>query len=311
MDWVKENYEKVILAVLIVAALVTAYFVYSSATGLPDTFSGRTSPKPPDHTIPPAPVESIDHARDVFDSPQRWQGHDGTLFVSRPYVLSDGKLVDPLEGGTDLHPPIPNAWLIRYDLDYADGSIKDLDADSDGFTNLDEFLAGTDPTRKDSIPPYYTKLVLKEFISKPFRLKFTGSPDAGTTFTINSRDGGRRTQFLKIGDKIDGAPYEVTSYEEKYTEDNQIQKDVSELTLTNTETGQTIVLVAGKEANDPTSFGEFLYYLDNSTFTVKKEEEFVLPSDPDTPYKLVDISASEAVIQNTKTGETYKILKSN
>ena len=32
-------------------------------------------------------------------------------------------------------------------------------------------------------------------------------------------------------------------------------------TIENTQTGQQIVLVANREANDPTSYGEFLYLL--------------------------------------------------
>jgi hypothetical protein len=53
------------------------------------------------------------------------------------------------------------------------------------------------------------------------------------------------------------------------------------LTIENTQTGQRIVLVANKEANDPTSFAEFLYLYDNSKFTVKKDDEFSLSPETD------------------------------
>ena len=81
-------------------------------------------------------------------------GHDGSLLVSRPYVLMDGALIDPLEGNKNLHEPIKNSWLIKYDLPYWESDIKEQDTDTDGFSNLEEYLAGSDPRDKNSIPPF-------------------------------------------------------------------------------------------------------------------------------------------------------------
>ncbi len=47
---------------------------------------------------------------------------------------------------------------------------KELDPDGDHFTNLEEFLAGTDPTDPKSIPAYFTKLRLVKFDPVPFCL---------------------------------------------------------------------------------------------------------------------------------------------
>jgi hypothetical protein len=58
---------------------------------------------------------------------------------------------------------------------------------------------------------------------------------------------------------IERTPYKVVSYKKKTETKDEIEIDVSTLTIENTQTGQQIVLVANKEANDPTSFGEFLY----------------------------------------------------
>jgi len=106
---------------------------------------------------------------------------------------------------------------------------------------------------------------------------------------------------------IEGTPYKVIAYEAKNAIINEIEKNVSELTIENTEDGRKIVLVANKEANDPTSFAEFLYLYDESKFTVKKEDEFSLTPEIDRKYKLIDISAAEALVQDQKTKEQYKI----
>lgn len=307
MDWIKDNCERVLLGTLAFIVLALSGLAGWQALSFPEKFAERNSSKKPDNKIVPPNVEAVDSTTATAAAPRSFTGHDGSLFVSRPYVLKDGTLVDPLEGGQPLHPPIENAWLIKYNLDYAEPDVKDQDPDKDGFSNLDEFLAGTDPTNDKSVPPYYTKLRLLKFDPKPFRLRFSGTPDEGQTFTINTRDLGGRTQFLQKGETIQGAPYKILSYTPKKEVRNEIEVDVSELTIQNTETGQNIVLVYDKEADDPTSYGEFLYLFDNTKFRVKKDDEFSLKPDETRKYKLIDISAQEAVIQDIASREKFRI----
>ena len=307
MDWIKENYERAVLGVAILALLACAALVFFKKQDFPLLFEGENSSKTPDATIRQMPVDSVAAASELIRKPRPWTSHAGSLFISRPYVLKDNTLVNPLEEGEALHPPITNAWLIKYDLDYAQGDIKEQDPDADGFTNIDEFLADSDPRDPKSVPPYTTKLRLAKFIAVPFRLIFTGTPDEGQTFTVNSKDLKSRTQFLELGQMIEGSPYKILSYEKKSTTRDDIEYDVSELTIENTETGQKMVLVVNKEANDPTSFGEFHYLYDNTTFKVKKDDEFALNPEQDKKYKLIDIQESEAVIQNVKSGEKIAI----
>lgn len=307
MDWLKKNYDKAILAAACIALLACCGLIISRAQSFSEQFVGRDSPQPQDNTIKSLPAEDLRMALGKVKSPQNWRGHDGSLLVSRPYVLMDGALIDPLEGNRNLHEPIKNSWLIKYDLPYWESNIKEQDADGDGFSNLEEYLAGSDPRDKNSIPPFYTKLRLLRFISKPFRLIFTGTPDGGQTFTINTKDRGTRTQFLELGEMIEGTSYKIVSYEMKTERRNETDFDASTLTIESTQTGQRIVLVATKEANDPTSFGEFLYLYDDSRFTVKKDDEFSMPPETDRKYKLIDISEKEAVIQDQKTREQHKV----
>lgn len=307
MDWLKKNYEKALLGAAALILLAAAGWVIWQSMAFPEMFADRNSTKPADNKVVQPDVAPIDGAATVVAEPRPWSPRDGSLLVSRPYVVKDGALFDPLEGGEDLHPPIKNAWLIRYNLDYADAGVKDQDPDQDRFTNLEEFLAGTDPTDPKSTPPFYTKLRLVKFDPKPFRLKFGGTPDDGQTFTINTRDLGGRTQFLKIGDTIKGAPYKILRYTPKTTTRNDLEVNISELEIQNTETGQTIALVYNTEADDPTSFGEFLYLYDNSKIRVKKDDEFSLTPEDARKFKLIDISAQEAQIQDTKTGEKIRI----
>jgi len=307
MDWIKQNYERALLGLLAVVAVASAGLAGWEAVSFPEKFAERNSPKKPDNKTVPPNLQAVDSAVTAASAPQSFSAHDGSLFVSRPYVLKGDVLMDPLEEGQELHPPIKNAWLIKYNLDYADPGIREQDPDKDRFSNLEEFVAGTDPTNDQSVPPYFTKLKLVKFDPKPFRLRFSGTPDEGQTFSINTKDLGGRTQFLQIGEMVQGAPYKILSFEAKKTTRNEMDIDVSELTIQNTETGQKIVLVFDKEADDPTSFGEFLYLYDNSKIRVKKDDEFSLKPEEGKKYKLVDISAQEAVIQDLATRENHPI----
>lgn len=323
MDWVKKHYDIALLALATLVLVANAALVFLSASSASESIA--IPPVPPRSNEFQAPdLAAIEVAKTAASAPSTWTHNatsesQGSLFVSRTYILGKDdagapRLIDPIEGGENLHPPITNAWLIRYDLDYSDPGIKDRDNDNDGFSNLEEFSADpqTDPVDPKSTPPSFTKLQLLAFQPKPFRLVFKG--DGGTDgkeFQINFKDlaGTARTQYKKAGEKIDGAPYKVDKYIPKPGPNGvNASGDLSELVIENLETGETLVLVYNKELDDPTSFGEFRNQLTGETFTLKKGEQFSIP--PDTAkFKLIDIDTTSAQIQEVSTGRTSKVVK--
>jgi hypothetical protein len=313
MDWVKKHYD---LAILALATLILA----STATWI------ALQPNLELEGIPPTPqrtdkfdepnLKAIEDAKAAAVAPARWQpdptGSKGSLFVSRRYLLKDGKLLDPIEGSDNLHPPIPNAWFIDNGLDLSRTDILQLDDDGDNFTNLEEFEAKTNPKDKSSAPRSFTKLQMAAFKPQPFHIVFKG--DGGTEgkeFQINFKDlkGAARTQYKKAGEQIADAPYKVISYNKKEGPYGvNVKGDLSELIIENTKTGERIVLVYNQEINDPTSFGEFRNLINNEVTTLKKGDEFDIPPDK-TKFKLIDIDQDSAQIQDVATGETMRISK--
>jgi hypothetical protein len=313
MDWVKKHYDLAILALATLILASTASWIALQPNleleGIPPT------PQRTDKFDEPN-LQAIEDAKAAAVAPARWQpdptGSKGSLFVSRRYLLKDGKLLDPIEGGDNLHPPIPNAWFIDNGLDLSRTDILQVDDDGDNFTNLEEFEAKTNPKDKSSAPRSFTKLQLVAYKPQPFHLVFKG--DAGTegqTFQINFKDlkGAQLTQFKKAGEQIDGAPYKIISYNSKTVPHlaNTIG-DLSELIIENTKTGDRIVLVYNQEINDPISSGEFRNLITNEVMNLKKGDEFDIPPDK-TKFKLIDIDQDSAQIQDVATGETMRISK--
>lgn len=298
MDWLKKHFDRVILAVLGLAVLVFAVIIILSVSGYNETFATRNSAQSQNNNVPAPGTNQVKQALDSLKSPKDWGTHDGSLFVSEPYILKEGN-TEPVailrEDSEPLFPPIENKWITQYSLDFS-GDVPIQDPDNDKFNNLEEFLGKTDPTNPKSIPPYYTKLRLAQYIRVPFRLKFSGEVDTGV-YSLNTVDLKGATKFVKIGEKIEGTPYKVINYEQKTAAQNGMDVDVSVLTVENEETGKQIGLVYDREVDDPTVYALFKYGWDGSEFRVKKLDSFSIKPEPNVKYKLIDISDERAVIK--------------
>jgi hypothetical protein len=238
--------------------------------------------------------------------------------VSEKYIWKDEKLIPPGgPGSLPLHPPVPNEWFLDNNLDILSSSALTDDPDEDGFTNFEEWVGSgsvqepksTNPNDANSIPPYRVKLHLKEAIKKPFRIVFMSRPD-DETVSINTLDLHQPSQLLHKDDMVKGTRYKLTKINIKEDQTQFGPKDTSEITLTNTETGEDLVLQVEKQIDSPDSYAKFQFdYRGSEEFVVKKNQKFTLKPEPKVEYKLIDINPSEALIQNLATGEKYKILK--
>jgi hypothetical protein len=319
MQALRDHFEKLVLAVVSLALIGSAYVIFQGSRAFDVTVPvAATRSK----EVPPLDVAWIEAATARAGKPPTWGSHSASPFVSRKYIVKDGVLVNPLkEGGRLLHPPVPNLWIEGNGLDILNQSVLNEDPDGDGFSNLDEWIGdgtatapkSTDPQKKESHPAYLTKLRLARVIIKPFRLvlrSWEGDPAKPETllFQINTIDVRQPTQFVKIDEQIARTNFKPIRFEVKKEVDaNAIEKDLSTLTLKNVETGLEVALVIDKVADSPDSFALFRNLWTGKDFAVRKDQEFFIEPEPAKKYKLIDIDGNRAVIAAPDAGGPIEI----
>ncbi len=321
MDWIKKNYEQAILIALAIILLAVSVLLILRVLDFQSVFAGIQGNVPQSKKIDPVEIEPIQQAQASVAQPSVWNpSTKSQLFVTERWVLDAGILKALAGGDKPINPPIPNDWFQTYDLELLDPDILTQDADRDGFTNLEEFQGGvgdntgaktTDPTKKESHPPYTTKLFLKEYKEIPFLITYKARPDKDT-FQINIP--GRRSQLVLIADAIvggaSGKTFKVLSHELKsFTKESGTEVDVSELTIEDQETGKKIILIYNQTVDSPDSYVILKFLWNDTDIRVAKDEVFKLKPDEETEYKMLEFTREQATIENLKTGEKLIIRK--
>lgn len=342
MDWLKKNPALAALAAVTLGVIASAVLLFGKVNSFKDSFT--TPGSSGSSKIEKIDLTAMGKAAESLGTPAKWipkaaSGEPGSLFVSQKYLIVGGKLVNPLKSKIPIHPPISNSWIGQHSLDLTSGTLKTEDIDEDGFSNLDEWNGKdgishlddlgqpvmdangkalpddtTDPNDPESHPPYHTKLALKDIKRIPFRMKFMSWDEDLKSAQLNTLDAGNRTSYIAIGEMIPGprnqpSHFKVEKYEPKIRKNaNGTEDDISELTITNTEDGSSVILVMGTVTDSPESFAIFSYKWTKPNekptdeFAVKKNKDFPLPPEPGKVYKLIDIKQAEVQIQ-TPAGE--------
>lgn len=226
-------------------------------------------------------------------------------------MCKGARLIDPFEESENIHPPVPNSWLIKHQLEYGRSDLLQVDLKGDGFTVLENYQTNTHPTNHSVHAPPYIKLRFKKPIRIPFRIQFKGSPDDGQTFALNIKDNAVEwTQFLAVGESLRVGDVEYTlkdHYRKAHIRNDGLEVDVSELVLENN--GQKIVLVVDWEVDFPKTYALFQILRTDLELRVKKGEVFSIPQRQDYQYRLLDVGESDAQIEAIASGERHHIPK--
>ncbi len=323
MDWIKKNPHHVALATCAVVLIGASALIILNTQSFGERFAATQTPPTPNNTVDPLVLDPLKQAQAELTSPKKWvpdAKKNGSLFVADRYLVGEnGKVSKP--GDAELHKysingePIPSSWFLDNNLPLLEPTVPKQDPDGDGFFNEDEWKGGTDPNDAKAHPPYHTKLYVGRWIRVPFRLKFQAydgdptKPEA-MSFQINAMDLRQPTAFPVLGDSIENTKFKLESFAQKMkmNASTGVEEDVSELTLRNTETNDTVVLVVGRITDSPDSYALFGYYWPQppKPIQVKKLGEFVLTPNTTEKYKLVDIKETEAKIL-LPSGQEYTV----
>jgi hypothetical protein len=300
MEWIKAHYDRVTIIAAAIFLFISAIWIWWSAIQFGNRLVAQ-QPPPQKTASPPAIAVELERAANELEHPAQWKssGRSGLFVPERHFIGADG-LPATLQN-TQVHPPVPNDWFEQYALAIEDADALEQDPDGDGFSNLDEWQGGTNPTNKDSHPDYLTKLHLVSATEESFPYMF--SSWVGGTFAINAIDQSEPTQFLKKGDVIRGTDFKIVKFTEKHDRNQYGTRiDVSELFLEHRDSNAQVTLVKEKVATSPQSVATFVYtWGGRREFEVRKDREFSLKPVEEISYKLIDVQSNKAVIVNTET----------
>ena len=199
MSWFSKNYEKAALGGAVVLALGLVYLGWSKFDSVQADFGAGLKGKGNSN----AAVNGADLIPKALASDKRdesWTqadvgGRPVDLFTGIPLFVSSKTPETPVDllnkTEAPVHPPIPNDWWIENRLDPGFGDSPNRDPDQDGFSNLEEFNANTDPNNAKKFPPLIAKLmyVRDESLIWVLRPGF----DAGGAFPFNYEDSSHQT----------------------------------------------------------------------------------------------------------------------
>ncbi len=164
MSWLQQNYEKASLGGAAVIALGLAFMGWSKYSNVENEFSanlknsGNNNAAVQDAELIPKALASL--KADHTWKQAIYEDRPVDLFVGIPLFVpssAPNSTVDIVRDAP-VHPPIPNQWWLDHQLDPGYSDSPEKDPDNDGFSNLEEFLAKTDPNDPKSFPPKVAKL---------------------------------------------------------------------------------------------------------------------------------------------------------
>lgn len=223
------------------------------------------------------------------------RGNAGKEQLSAPAALPETLLGGrPQADISDAETTKYEAWFLKHGLDPKDPAMLDADTDGDGFSNREEFLAGTDPSDPISMPGMLEGVAMKELkdVRVPVILRAV-------------KDGKARVERLDTpgmeeweqGTTVKGLPYRVTSVKQEVKADKHgVFSDVSQVTIENPETKESVVLIRDLPARSSETHA-VLVGPGGVEQKVRVEEVIQLPGQKDKRFKVLELRPDQVVVE--------------
>lgn len=211
---------------------------------------------------------------------------------------------------------IPDKVELAWGLDPNDPADAKGDLDSDGFTNLDEFLAKTDPKDPKSHPALINMLRVKEMRTKkmPVVLKSVNKMPDGYRMVFH-REGKYAQDFqVRDGEKVGDTDYQVVKFEYKVERRNDERTglpkeyNVSAADLKRLSDGKVVTVVCGEPAKDTDVEVVIVLTVDNTEYPVLEKGKFKVREETYL-VEAVDPAKVTVMIMNEATGQEKVVRK--
>lgn len=206
MSWFSSNYEKATLGGATAIALALGWLGWSKLNSVEEVFAngisgrGNNNPAVQDADLVPKALQSLKLDRNWVQASSGERPVD--LFTGLVlFVKKDQpeRAIDMLVD-SPIHPPITNQWWIQHRIDPGLADSPKQDPDDDGFSNLEEFNAKTDPNNNKSFPELVAKLtyVGDETVTWVIRPSF----EIDGKFPLSYEDSKRQTNKTPSGEEV-------------------------------------------------------------------------------------------------------------
>lgn len=346
MSWIQKNHEKATLAGAAVVALALAWFGWSKYSHADEDFSYSPGGRGKNNNAAVEGADLIPKATQSLKLDHAWQAAtDGDrvvdLFTGIPlFVHRDApdQVIDLVKDEM-VHPPIPNSFWIQYDIDPGFGDSPQRDADEDGFSNLEEYKAGTNPSDANSVPAPIAKLKYIRDVSVGWVVR-PGYDDGNGAYTFRYLDTKGRTNKLRMGTVVapgglffeDGPVAKRFKFLEANTVKEMNERTHIEVEITYLTIEDQVANKKGKLYKFPAPLSEdkmreYQQYdrdavltlealgLEGKETTIKENTTFALPWDAkDKNFLLKEVTPESVVVEQTLgdgSKKTYTIPKGN
>ena len=316
-SWLSQNYDKLILVIILVALLLSAFLLFMEIGQKRHELAEAAWEK---MSIEPKKVEPIepllarfDEMKNALSAPFQAGQFSNRMVVSELRISCieclkpipfDAKVCsfcqtnqpagispDQMDSDGD---GIPDKIERESGLNPLDANDAVVDTDGDGFTNKEEWLSGTKLSDANDYPSPAAKLRYVRVGSNPFKLRFQGEARVsdGLIYQLNLRSL-ERTYFVRVGDEIEG--FKVLEC------------------VTNAPDGPTIILkqgdtriplVKGKTREGFEMVAELVFLIDQKRMRVRVADVIELKG---REYKVIDIRRDGVLIRDEKTRKTTQV----
>jgi hypothetical protein len=301
--------------------LIVAFVLLAGAAGYrivtdtpPSPFQPKTSGSLPEIKR----ADEFAGGAKVVQKPGEWTLSNHSVFIPRLIVFypenEEIAVLDMDDEGPD---GIKFSWKRQFGFPLDDPSVAQADPDRDGFTNLEEYRYGTDPTDRESSPPFISKLCVADFnpVSLSIILRgYSPSPQNPGTYEyqINLPElRVNKSRRVLTGDTIEG--YSVGEFRQKIVErvnprTGILEKiDESELDVLDPRLGRTITLVMNVQQASDESSVKFNLPIPDAVLEPSQVSIGQKFRAQDKEFQLRSASAAGAVIRDLETNADIEI----